>query len=77
MADKISVNTAIKIGSIARSVWRDGGQEMEFDGPRNGHHHRKIYEFDNAKVCLTCIRKICNGGEDCFASRKKELKGGG
>lgn len=72
MADKLSVNTAIKIGSIAHSVWRDSSQDPEAD--RNRSHYRRIYAFDEAKVCLTCPRKHCNGGEDCFANRKKEMR---
>lgn len=75
MINKLSFDTAVKMGSMAHSVWREGGNDS--DGPRNGHHHRKIYESDNAEVCLTCTKKFCQGGEDCFRSRKKKLKGGG
>lgn len=75
MINKLSFDIAVKMGSMAHSVWREGGNDS--DGPRNGHHHRKIYESDNAEVCLTCTKKFCQGGEDCFRSRKKKLKGGG
>ncbi len=75
MINKLSFDTAVKMGTMAHSVWREGGNDS--DGPRNGHHHRKIYESDNAEVCLTCTKKVCQGGEDCFRSRKKKLRDGG
>lgn len=72
MADKLSVNTAIKIGSIAHSVWTEEGKDPY--GPRNGHFQRKIYEHDDAEVCLTCPRKHCDGGEACFSARRRQMR---
>lgn len=74
MIKKLSLDTAVKMGSIAHSVWRDGGTDPDYDGPRNGHHQRKIYEYDEAKVCLTCPRKHCDGGEACFSARRRQMK---
>lgn len=72
MIDKLSFDTAVKMGTIAHSVWREGGNDS--DGPRNGHHHRKIYESENAEVCLTCTRKHCDGGEACFSARRRQMR---
>lgn len=38
-------------------------------------YNRRITRDDpeDARICLTCTKKKCTGGRDCFESRKRKL----
>lgn len=76
MITRMSVMTAVHMGSTSTSVFRgEGIPEDPSDKVKNGHH--SIGTYKDAEVCLTCTKSECHGGEDCFRNRKRKMKGGG
>lgn len=75
MISRLSITAAVAMAKSATSVFRGEGIPDETAAKIPGGHHSTAL-YDNADVCLTCTRKYCNGGEDCFRQRKKEMRGG-
>lgn len=43
----------------------------EPEKPKNEEMIKRINA--DKEVCLTCTKKVCNGGEDCFRRRKSKM----
>lgn len=54
----------------ARSVFR--GEDEDDLLKKRGYHKRD--DENDILVCLTCDKKNCLGGDDCFRTRRKKLR---
>lgn len=70
----ISVQHAIAIGN-------SHPLNTLYQGAKNGRQSADIYasrvkrdDPEDAKICLTCTKKRCTGGRECFESRRRKLQ---
>ena len=66
--NRLPFGVAERMTKGSTSVFRGEGTPKSKDA---GSERNDDYE--DAMVCLTCTKAKCNGGEECFTNRKRQL----